>query len=323
MKPIFTSPAQDKDQYTDVDTLVLDVSYIAHRHANALGKRFVTSEGEMSGHIFGAFKNIKSLVHYLSPRRLAFCYDRGYSWRSELVPSYKSTRRPSDGDDKAWSPGPEVERLFRTFPGMHLACDDLEADDMVAWLALNHDRNGAMVIYSADRDLWQLVSDGDEVACMYPRKGGGGRSKSKNVWVREGAVKADFGVSPGALAKLKALMGDPSDNIKGLIGGRRPGKKDALRAFSSTDACDMYLDTTVPTIDFGDTPEFVRLALEEERERLSANYKVTNLRSAATRVPAEPVMTSGGNVGDALGIMAEFECDSLMGQVVPFFETLS
>jgi len=321
VKPLFKTPSQDKNKYHDVDTVVLDVSWMAKRHANALGKRFLTSDGRMSGHVYGAFKDVKSLLGSLRPRRLAFAYDRGYQWRLDLLPDYKASRRPVSGTLDAFSPTPDLERMFRTFPGLHLSYDDAEADDMAAWMALNHERSGALVIYSKDKDLWQLVSDADEVACMFPHKAEP-RAKSQRLWVREAIVEKDFGVKPQHLAKLKALAGDTSDMIKGLTGGKKSGKKEAVKAFAMDSSSDDYFNPEVanPKINAAD---FLVQPLMDERDRLLANFQVTSLPNAVKRITTEPIEKTEADLAGALGIMAEFECDSLMAQVEPLFKELT
>lgn len=309
-----------------VDTLVLDVSYMAHRHAHALGSRMTTSDGRMSGHIFGCFKQLKSYVYALRPHRLAFAYDRGYEWRQTLVASYKATRGPSDTTEKTWSPGPEVERFFRHFPGTHLAHAGCEADDMIAWFAERHREStdqGATVIYSADRDLWQLVSDRDDVACIVTKKPkGNARARSANYWVTEDNVRVDFGVGPENLSKLKALLGDPSDNIKGLKGAVKPGKKDALRAFAEDPSAEDYFN---PSVDYPDLncADFLKGPLLEERDRLLANFQITDLRSALSRIGKDPgQVVNKGDLTGALDMLLEFECESLLGQTEPLFNAL-
>lgn len=310
--------------YNTVDTLVLDVSYMAHRHAHALGQRMSTDDGRMSGHIFGCFKQLRSYVSALKPRQVAFAYDRGCKWRSALVPGYKAPRKPPDGK-KAWSPGPDVERFFRNLPGVHLAHKDAEADDMIAWFAERHreaTNHGATVIYSNDRDLWQLVDDNDEVACIITRKPKGQpRARSSNIWIKEEAVRDEFGVLPRYLSRVKALMGDPSDNIKGLKGAVKPGKKEALRAFAETSSCLDYLDMEIdsPSLDCKD---WLVDALMDERRRLSANYTITDLRSALDRIDDDPQEVTRGDLTGAMDVLLEFECESLLGQVEPVFNGL-
>jgi 5'-3' exonuclease len=312
--------------YNTVDTLVLDVSYMAHRHAHALGQRMTTSDGRMSGHVFGCFKQLRSYVSALKPRQVVFAYDRGCAWRKALVPAYKAPRSVPDGAEKKWSPGPDIERFFRNFPGLHLAHEDCEADDMIAWYAERHREStnlGAAVIYSNDRDLWQLIDDTDEIACIITRKPKGQpRARSANIWVKEESVREDWGVLPKDLAKVKALMGDPSDNIKGLIGARKPGKKDALRAFAQDPSC---LDYFNPEIDSPhlNCKDWLVDALLDERDRLVANHTITDLRSALPRVVKNPKKESHkGDLTGAMDVLLEFECESLLSQTEPVFNGL-
>jgi DNA polymerase-1 len=279
----------------------------------------------MVGHIFGAFKQIKSFIGSFRPRRLAFVYDRGCPWRRALVPSYKQSRRPPEGGEKTWSPGPEVERLLRSFPGYHLSLDDFEGDDMACWFVNNKpaDVNGPILIYSGDRDLWQLVNDKQRVAALVTKKPKGPRAKSQNIWVREEMVQAEFGVGPRSLAKLKALLGDPSDEIHGLRGAVRPGKKDVLRGFAEDDLSDLYFD---PTKQVGKShlpvAEPFQDALLAERQDMLNNYRIVNLKLAQMPSGANPVTVETGNVAKALDTLVEFECESLLAQVEPLFKDL-
>ena len=282
----------------------------------------LTDDGRMSGHIFGCFKQLKSYVFGLKPRRVAYAYDRGYKWRRDLVPSYKESRRVPDDGEKTWSPGPDVERFFRNFPGIHLASPGCEADDMIAWYAERHREStteGAVAIYSNDRDLWQLVSDRDEVACVITRKPKGEvRARSANIWVKEAMVHDDFGVGPEHLSRVKALMGDPSDNIKGLVGARKPGKKDALRAFASDPSCGDYFDAEIDSPKLN-CKDWLVDPLTEERDRLTANFQITDLRSALSRITEDPMTETRGNRPGAMDVLLEFECESLLAQTEPVF----
>jgi 5'-3' exonuclease len=324
VKPIFKTSKHDEGQVFDIDILAIDVSWVAKRHEHALGQRFATSDGRMSGHVYGAYKDISSLLSGLRPRRLAFCYDRGYQWRLDLVPGYKASRRVPEGAEKGWSPGPDVERLFRGFPGMHLSFPDMEADDMIGWLAHKYpDREGPLAIYSKDRDLWQLVHDGDEISCVMPSKSknAGPRSKSKRFWVNEDVVRKEFGVGPAAVARLKALMGDPSDGTKGLIGARKPGKKDALKAFALDLSSEDYFDPDFADVDLKlSCPDWLEAPLLEERDRLLANFEITSLQHTVDRIDGSPLEETEADLGGALEVLAEFECNSLLAQVDPLFQ---
>ncbi len=298
------------------DTLVLDVSYIAFRHYHAMQNRVVDSEGTPTGHILGAFTNLKLLNYDLKPRRVVYCYDRGHKWRNALVPEYKSNRRPLIQNDDAWSPVTGVEQLYRTFPGHHLSYEDAEADDMAAWCAANHNREGSMVIYSADKDLYQLVDDATGVMCAFPKKPGKGK-RTKTFFVHDEQVHEDFGVKPIDIPKYKALFGDKSDMIDGVKGGSRPGKKKALSRFVKGDESDLFFDLGAEP-DLGSLPDWLQMPMFEQRERLAANLKIINLKAAAARIDLDfDSCFTKGNMEQTFEVLLEFECESLLSQV-PF-----
>lgn len=322
------------DPVDQIDTLAYDVSYIAQRHAHALS-RFQTSDGRRSGHIYGVFKQIKVQVATLRPRRLAFLYDRGAPWRRSLVPDYKKSRRehtvvtslPTEGDwsytqPTDWSPAPEVERLCRTLPGLHLSLDDFEADDCAAVLRNllpKEERQGSLVYYTMDKDYWQLVSDEDAVFCLLNQKKAGGGRKSDVVWIRDTVVEKAFGCAPSKVAALKAMLGDTSDDIRGLEGVSRPGKKKALLDLVCSDEITTYLDPSIPEWNPPKSiPDWLQAELVVQRPRLQANYQVTNLQHAAAMIAAtgcSPVVTLPADPAALLSVLAEFECESHLGQV--------
>ncbi len=340
---------QTAKAYEQVDILAFDVSYLAHRNAHGYD-RFLTPDGRRSGHVYGSFLQVKRLVNELRPKQLAFFYDRGSPWRKVLLPDYKATRRLSDPTHvtipemdvtlvapepkEDWSPGPDVERLFRTFPGLQLSCPEMEADDMAGWLAGEVRKSpkqgrGALVIYSADRDLWQLVSDQDLIACALYKKSGGNKRNTLH-WIREETVKEAFGVGPRFVGRLKALLGDASDNIRGVEGGSRPGKKDALRTFVQSSEADDYFDMTKPCPPLNTVPVWLQEEMKNQRERLNNNLLVTDLlgRAEDHRITAvasvdERMKPVGGRLGDCLGVLVEFHCESLQAQAAPLFKQLT
>lgn len=323
LKPVFGTTI-DAESDIQIDALVFDTSYLAHKHFHAL-RRFETSDGTPSGHVYGAFKQVKHMVLTLKPKRLVFAYDRQCRWRPALLPAYKADRRPKDGDDRAWSPSPDVERLFRGFPGTHLALDDAEADDMIAWYVLNNpveQRRGAIAIVSADRDLFQLVDDEQKVSiCLVKKPKNQPKAKSQNFWLRADDVVEEFGVPPTAVARIKALLGDPSDSIEGLTGGSRPGKKEALRTFALSAEAESYFDESQSCPACSTVPDWLASELVAQRPRMLTNLMIADLRSAAKKCQPTPEV-SRGDLAGALGVLVEFDCESLLAQAQPLFQAM-
>jgi 5'-3' exonuclease len=86
-----------------------------------------------------------------------------------------------------------------------------EADDVIGRLAYEYSQDkDAVVIYSGDSDLRQLVND--RVCVIAPG------FRGKDAYYGREEVLQKHGVPPELLADQKALSGDSSDNIPGIPG---------------------------------------------------------------------------------------------------------
>lgn len=87
----------------------------------------------------------------------------------------------------------------------NLICDEIEGDDIIAYIVANKDENEKICIVSNDKDLTQLI---DEDVCVYiPRK--------KMIVTHENSVQK-LGYTHENVVLCKMLCGDASDNIKGI-----------------------------------------------------------------------------------------------------------
>jgi uracil-DNA glycosylase family 4 len=91
----------------------------------------------------------------------------------------------------------------------------VEADDLISWVAdyfvlLNQ----KVMISTSDKDLWQLIGPNVVV-----------HDHLRDMLVTPELVIERFGVAPDLLPDLRALIGDPSDNI---VGAKGIGDKTAL-----------------------------------------------------------------------------------------------
>ncbi|MCW2929888.1 MAG: polymerase [Actinomycetia bacterium] len=140
-------------------------------------------------------------------------------WRRELYPPYKANR-----GDPGGVAGIDVLAAmeFCAAAGMlQLDFPAFEADDLLAAVhrARFRELPGAvLVVCSDDRDMFQLADDGTVITGL-----------TTNLTVTPELIKATWGVAPGYLPYVRALAGDPSDNIPGLPG---VGVKKAVRMLS-------------------------------------------------------------------------------------------
>ena len=152
---------------------------------------------------------IVARVHALANgnEHVAICCDQGRSFREELDATYKANRPDRDAT-LHHQIGLAVETLKADgFPIW--TADGFEADDVIAAattkaLALD---DTSVLIVTGDKDLLQLV---------------GPRVRAKSVQdgtIRDsGAVFEKFGVAPEQMRDYLTMVGDSSDNVKGIPG---------------------------------------------------------------------------------------------------------
>ncbi|MDG2005437.1 MAG: DNA polymerase I, partial [Novosphingobium sp.] len=172
-------------------------------------------EGTPVGAVYGYTTMLWKLADDLNkaegPTHLAVILDKsGTSFRNTIYPEYKANRPPAPED--LVPQFPLIRDATRAFS---LACieeDDLEADDLIASYARAAAAQGwDVTIVSSDKDLMQLVgSDGGGQIDMLDTM------KNQRIGIPE--VEEKFGVVPGKVGDVLALMGDSVDNIPGVYG---------------------------------------------------------------------------------------------------------
>lgn len=132
------------------------------------------------------------------------CVDDAASWRRELSPEYKANRaaKPPAASVQLQ----EATKMLASKWNLQRAAK-CEADDVIATLARAH--AGPVMIATADKDLWQLVSERVEVLTTHTRE-------PERIGVAE--VVAKYGVEPRLVRDWLALVGDASDNVRGVKG---------------------------------------------------------------------------------------------------------
>src|SRR5439155_1616395 len=140
-------------------------------------------------------------------------------FRDKLFAEYKATRTAMP-DDLARQL-PYVRRLFEALRTPVIEVPGYEADDVLATLVEQALRQTDLdiVVVSGDKDLLQLVGPRVRVLSVLGRTG-------EKVVYDEAKVRERWGVEPGQIADVLALMGDSIDNIPGVKGvGEKPAVK--------------------------------------------------------------------------------------------------
>src|SRR4051812_29951965 len=190
------------------------------------GKGLSNQEGHTTHAVYVFVTMLRKLIADHKPAFIAASFDlAGPTFRDQIVDDYKANRVAMPDD------------LAEQIDWVHQACEALgvpivtaegyEADDVIGTLAVRAERDGFDVaIVSIDKDFFQLVHEG--VRVYDPREEG--------TWFDSPAVVEKFGVLPGQVVDVLALVGDTSDNVAGVPGIGKKGAVDLVTQFGSLDA---------------------------------------------------------------------------------------
>jgi DNA polymerase-1 len=197
--------------------------------ANAIYRAFFAipnlraPDGSPTGAAYGFVTMLNKVIREEKPTHVAVASDpRGGSFRRRIYPEYKAGRDAQPEDLTAQLP--LIAELCAAFGVQMLEVADFEADDVIATLVETAPAEAEVCIVSTDKDLMQLVRPGVELL-----------DSMKGRRIDSAAVEERFGVQPDQLLDLRALVGDPSDNIPGVKGIGEKGAAKLIQEFGSLD----------------------------------------------------------------------------------------
>lgn len=198
---------------------LLDGMALVYRaYFSFIARPLINSKGQNTGAIYGFVTTLMKILEDHRPDHVAVVFDTPEpTFRHKRYPQYKATRQETPEDlISQLEPLKEIVRAFRV-PLIELP--GYEADDVIGTLARRAEQEGvATVMVTPDKDYMQLVTD---LTSIYRP----GRTGPEMEVVEEPGVREKFGVGPGQVIDVLALIGDKSDNIPGVPG---VGEKTAI-----------------------------------------------------------------------------------------------
>jgi len=202
--------------------LLVDGHSLAFRSFYAFAKGgeggLSTKDGVPTSVTYGFLKTLLDNVKGLNAKGLVLAFDTAEpTFRHEADANYKAHRETAP--EHFFADLANLQQILKEDLDLSLClAPGYEADDVLGTLALRGADEGWRVrILSGDRDLFQLVDDERDIAVLY--MGGGPYAKNGGpIEMRREGVIAKLGVPPEDVIDLKALTGDPSDNIPGVKG---------------------------------------------------------------------------------------------------------
>lgn len=190
-------------------TLVLvDSHNLVHRNFH-VGKDLMTSEGLRVGGAFGFVKSMRRLVKEYEGSQIVLVWDSRSKRRKSLSVDYKANRRSPETCEEAQTIAMNLElarKASKLFGFLEVWVVGVEADDIIAMLARR--TSGQAVIYSTDKDFYQLLSKHHIVIDRNEDKG---LLTSDNFEDRKGLTPLQYRLH-------HAISGDPSDNVPKIPG---------------------------------------------------------------------------------------------------------
>ena len=225
--------------------------------------------------IYNFFKNLRPLIEQFSPVKCFFVLEGHPKFRHNLYAGYKGNRFIKNGSkpdpQKVYQSADEIIRLLTFFPVTICRSADYECDDVISFLCENMKEEHLTVI-SNDSDYIQLLQRGYKNCQVY------------------NPIRKEFMEAPVyPYVAWKALAGDRSDNIPGLLS--------AAKATSIVSS-----------------PEKFRAFLAQEENR--ANFNINRQLIEFRKIPEEEVSFMEG-ISSFDELKEEFESMKFKSFLVP------
>ena len=240
---------------------LVDASIYIFRSYFSMPAAFFAKNGELANAVYGYTNFLLDfrdrgyeLVSFAFDESLVSCY------RNKIYPDYKANRElPDENLEFQLAACQRVTSLL----GFHTLClEDYEADDIIGTLMRRFGEGRPTIIVTRDKDLGQLLREGDELWDF-----------AADVRSGPDEVREKFGVSPLQLADYLALAGDTIDNIPGAPGIGPKSAAALLNHFGSIDEMYKRIDE-VETIKLRGARK-ARQTLEAYREAIDIYRQIT------------------------------------------------
>lgn len=235
----------------------------------------LNEKGVPVGGITGFMKSLAFAIREMEPTRVIVTYDGagGSKRRKKINPNYKANRTPkrvtkfdafNSLEDEKEAMKIQFRRLLsylELLPIDVYSIDNVEADDVIAYLAQNVLKN-EVIIMSADQDFLQLVNN--RIVVWSP---------NKKKYYTEEQIFTEYGIPAHNFLMYKCLMGDKSDNLVGIKG---LGPKKVAKVIPEIVGKEINLDYLVHYASTQDSLMHKRIV--ENKVNLETNEKMMSLK---------------------------------------------
>ena len=239
--------------------MILDGNSIINRAYYGI-KMLNAPDGTPTNGVYGFLTILQRLMAEYNPDAVCAAFDvHAPTFRHKACSTYKAQRKPMDDELKVQMPIMKNILKLMNIPVFEL--EGYEADDIIGTAAgICEEKGWRCIAVTGDKDSLQLVTDNVSVCHIKTRMG-----KTETTLYTPEVFKAEYGFEPKGIIDLKALMGDPSDNIPGVRGIGEKGAMDLIGRFGS-------IESIYSALDGLDIKESIRKKLAEGEESARQSY---------------------------------------------------
>ncbi|AHI54088.1 DNA polymerase I [Spiroplasma sabaudiense Ar-1343] len=191
------------------------------------GNILKTKSGIPTNAVYSFINMLTSLLNQNDYFDVVVAFDMGKkTFRHEKMPDYKAGR--SKTPDELVQQFPIVREFLTNANISYYEIENIEADDIIGTISsdLSKAADFEIEILTSDKDMFQLINHNTKI--LIPKTG-----VSDLLVFGENELMEKWSVTPGQVPDLKGIMGDPSDNIKGVAGIGEKGATTLLQKFHS------------------------------------------------------------------------------------------
>ncbi|WP_342269008.1 DNA polymerase I [Spiroplasma endosymbiont of Aspidapion aeneum] len=201
------------------------------------GNTMCTKSGVYTNAVHGFLNSFFNLLTKHKFTHIYFAFDKGKkTFRHKMYNSYKANRQETPFE--LINQFALIRDFLKKANLQYFELDNYEADDILGNLSMifSKDKENKVYIYSNDKDLYQLLDD--NVFIINPSI----KSKKLELFTKEDLYNK-WSIIPKQIPDFKGLLGDASDNIKGVKGiGEKTAEK-LLTKYKSLEELYEKIDT--------------------------------------------------------------------------------
>lgn len=241
--------------------VIFDGNATLHRAFHALPP-LTTTNGEPINAVYGMMSMLLKVLQDFRPTHVAFAFDtKEPTFRNQLSVEYQAQR--AEVDSSLISQFEKARQTLKAFAVPYYEKPGFEADDVIGTICKKLESESQfdeVIVVTGDRDLLQLVTD--KTFLFMPSGLANGKLMKKED------TKVKMGVYPDKIIEYKALVGDPSDNYRGVAG---IGPKTAIKLLDEYDSLENILSH------LNDLPVSTKDKFEKSKESAELSKKLATI----------------------------------------------